>query len=320
LSKSISSRKLGFSLIFVLFVFILILAQLAGHFLQQEVPDVEIVPVHPGVKLILYLLENKHFAWCPGKAANRHTVEHIVLEESVCCDELPSHVLLHLLDDLVVPVQAHVREAGSEYDISALLHRKEHLFKKRVLHVIVVNEACANAKIKLIFELLRECVGTVGNIAKGMLVQLTVHTFDGSLLEHVRANVHAHDIFETLRSEIFTDKSSSASHINNLAVSWFLFVLFGEFANVFSDELGIWVTHLQVHALVVGGDVVKVDLGLLLVELVAAVVHLDMLLVKWHFFIPLKFFNWISVPVSATHGGCCSSVKKSAASFGDAFL
>lgn len=59
---------------------------------------------------------------------------------------------MHLLDYIIIPVFAHIREAGGKNNISALFAREEHLFKQQIIHVIVVHQTGAGNEVELVLE------------------------------------------------------------------------------------------------------------------------------------------------------------------------
>ena len=73
--------------------------------------------------VLLQFLEHENFAWSFWEATNTNLVKLIVFEEGLCSEQLPSHAIMHLLDDVVVPIFAHVRETAGEYYIPTLLAR-----------------------------------------------------------------------------------------------------------------------------------------------------------------------------------------------------
>ena len=106
--------------------------------------------------VLLQFLEHENFAWGFGEPANAYLFKFVVFEESLGSKQLPSHVAVHILDDIVVPVLAHVGEASGEDNEATLFYREHHFFEYKVVHVIIVNEACACDKVMLVFEFFRE--------------------------------------------------------------------------------------------------------------------------------------------------------------------
>ena len=143
--------------------------------------------------LVLQLLEYEDFGWSFGEAADRHLLELIILEESLSGNELPPATLLHFFDYLIIPIEAHVAEAGGKHGVPALLYREEHFFEQLVVHVIVIYQSGTCHKIKLVLELAWEFLG----LAERVLVQLRVHALVRRLFQHVRAHVQAHGVSES---------------------------------------------------------------------------------------------------------------------------
>jgi len=159
--------------------------------------------------------------------------------------------------------------------------------------VVVVDESGASHEVKLVLELAWE----LGWLVESVLVQFFVDTLVGGLFKHVWADVKANDVFEASTGQVFTDETSSAAKIHDLNVFEILTVLVGNLLDVFCTELGIGVAHLEVHTLVVGGEIVVVDLGISLVELVASVKQFDVLLRKLDVIAPLQSLHWLIISV-----------------------
>merc|ERR1719409_1625726 len=105
---------------------------------------------------------------CLGEATNADFIELVVLEEGLGSNEVPPAALMHVLDDLVVPVVPHIAETSSEHSVATFLHRHEHFFKKKIVHMVVVHKAGACDKVELVLELGWELL----RITQGLFVKL----------------------------------------------------------------------------------------------------------------------------------------------------
>ena len=112
--------------------------------------------VYVNLDVLLQLLEHENFAWGFREPANAYLHKFVVFKESLGGKQFPSHFVVHFLDDFVVPVLAHVGEASGEDNEATLFYREHHFFEYKVVHVIIVNEACACDKVMLVFEFFRE--------------------------------------------------------------------------------------------------------------------------------------------------------------------
>ena len=77
--------------------------------------------------------------------------------------------------------------------------------------MIVVYESSTSYKVMFELELFREVFG----IAEGMLVQLSVNTFNRCSLEHLWTYVNTVNIFESLIGEVLSNQSCTTSHIKD---------------------------------------------------------------------------------------------------------
>lgn len=189
--------------------------------------------------VLLQFLEDENFAWCFRKSANADFLELVILEEGLRPEQLPSHAVMHLLDDIVVPVLTHVGEPRRKYNIASLLACQKHLLKQQIVHVVVVDQSSTCHKVKLILIFLRELFW----VAKRMFVQFSIDSLDGGVLKHIRTDITTINLFESLFAQVFTDQTSATCHIKNFDISRVFFVLFGEFLNKTRHVLGIGITH-----------------------------------------------------------------------------
>lgn len=58
--------------------------------------------------VFLKLLEDENFAWSFRKSANADFFQFVILEEGFGSEQFPSHAVMHFLDNIIIPVLAHV--------------------------------------------------------------------------------------------------------------------------------------------------------------------------------------------------------------------
>lgn len=139
--------------------------------------------------------------------------------------------------------------------------------------MVVVDDAGASHEIKLVLESL----GEIHRIAERILTQIFVDTLISGLLKHIRTNVDAVDVFESLFCEILTDEAGSTGEVHDFDVV--VPTIFSrKLANVVGDVLWVEPAHPQVHPLVIRCQVVEVHGSILFLVLVAHIVHVMMLL------------------------------------------
>merc|ERR1719240_1016983 len=101
---------------------------------------------------------------------------------------------------------------------------------------LCVDEASAGNVVVFVLELLWH----VFRVAEGVLVQLLVDTFVGTLLKHVSTDVNTIDVLESLIVQVLSNQTCSASKIEDFNFSWILFVLLSEFRNLLGYIFRIW--------------------------------------------------------------------------------
>jgi hypothetical protein len=74
-------------------------------------------------------------------------------------------------------------------------------------------------------------------------------------------------------SQSFTDQTGSTGQVKDFDIGWFLFALLSELGNIVGDVFWIWIATLEVHALVVRGEIVVAHDYIFFLVLVAALVH-----------------------------------------------
>jgi hypothetical protein len=154
---------------------------------------------------------------------------------------------MHFLDDIVVPVLAHVRKACCEDNIASLLTGQKHFLEEQIIHMIIVDETCASDEVKVVFVFL----WAILRVTELMLVQLCIAALDRSFLKHIWTNVASINIFESLVGQIFTDQACATRHIENFHFGGVPLVFLTEFGCICRYEFRIRVAHSEVHSLVV---------------------------------------------------------------------
>lgn len=130
-----------------------------------------------------------------------------------------------------------------------------------------------------------------------MLIEFLIDALVRGFIEHIRADINAMDLFESLLGEIFSDQACTTCQIKNFKCSDVFFSFLSELGHIVGNVLRIWISTSQVHALVVRGQEVEVLRCHALLIFVAGEVHRFVLISKlWN--VPIELVGWNEIPIS----------------------
>ena len=131
--------------------------------------------------------------------------------------------------------------------------------------MIIIYDSSARDKVRLILQLVRKTV----RIAQLLLMKLAVNTFIRALFKHFRTDVEPNDILILLIAKVLTHEASATSKVNNFHVGWIHARFSGEFFDEICHVFWVGIAHSEIHAFIVGRDVVEMLASMLFLILVA---------------------------------------------------